>query len=129
MNKMIEQKKLEIEKLKKEVADLALADLEQAKKDEKPFEEIFELWLSDDVPKKDVGWLIHITVDGAGDIWEYIDYGEPNRRMTYTIQDIVRDLEHCSCYPTDHPQLSKEQFLEFKKKLMEENVGSTIFDW
>jgi hypothetical protein len=134
MTKEIEKKKKQIAKLQKEVGNLALKEVERAKKAGKSFDEIFELWLNEDVPKKNEGWLIHMKVEGSRDIWSYIDHGEPARRRTYSVQEIVEDLEECHDeYKPDgdcsYMYLTGEQVLEFKKQLMERNIGSTPFDW
>lgn len=118
----LKAKREEFEKVWKEIGELALKELEQAKKDGKSFDEIFELWLREETPKKDYG-LIHISVKGDGrDIWDYIGYGEPIRSKRYEIYDIVQYLE-------DAEELTKDQLKEFKRQLMEQNVGSTVFDW
>jgi hypothetical protein len=129
--KEIDRKKREIARLQFEISELAKDELEQAKKDGKPFDELFRLWLSDDIPKRHEGWIIHMKAQGTKDIWHYINYGEPIRTKIYTVEEIARDLDSCN---EDYREgssmcLSKEQILDFKKQLMERNIGSIDYDW
>jgi hypothetical protein len=129
MTKKLEEQRRILKNLKKAVEDLAVAELEDAKKQGKPFEEIFALWLSDDIPKKDEGWLIHMHSGQSGDIWNYIQYGEASRGRRYSVHEIIKYLEECAEGIWANRILTKEQVLDFKKQLMEQNIGSTIFDW
>ena len=147
-----QEKKAQIKKLQEEVSALAVEELEKAKKDGKPFDQIFELWLDEEVPKKDYDYMIHIQVGKHVDIWDFIGYGDPIRGMKYMIEDIIICLEEYTNYSENKnkkyidknintpilniikhgnyvKKLTKEELIEIKKELMRKNVGSTTFDW
>lgn len=117
ISQITEEKNTAINEINKELQPLVKKKIEELRGEN--FDKAFDLWLKYAI-KKTYGWIIHVTVKGK-DIWDFIDLGQPIREKFYTINEILMNLgEH---------DLSKDILLEYKKILMDKNIGSVPFDW
>jgi len=105
------------------VEKFSLEIIEEMKNQYYSSEDIFNEWL-EHMPKEEGQWLEHIKVDGK-DIWGYIDWGEPLRGRTYTINEVVDYLFD----RVTEKDLTEEEAWKFCHILMEKNIGSLIYDW
>lgn len=86
------------------------------------FDDLFDAWY-EYAPKTYYSWFENIEPENELDIWDYLEPYDKGR--IYTIKhflDYLDDLE------TDKT-ITLEAKNEYKKILMEKNVGSIIYDW
>jgi hypothetical protein len=114
----------DIKDLQSGVNKLSSQIMEEMKKQNCSPREIFDEWL-EYATKDDSRWIVHIEINGK-EIWDFIDWGEPSRGRRYTANEIVDYLFE---QVENSDDLTQEEAWQFCQKLMEQNIGSLVYDW